>query len=83
MENDWPLNNNDGQGNSLNPGNETGHLNWLNNLEEYDMDALMGAADHVNTDQDDEDDEEHHLQGGQSSKSGKRFTAVQIQGLES
>ncbi|RLM74725.1 hypothetical protein C2845_PM15G05050 [Panicum miliaceum] len=84
MENDWPLNNNDGQGNSLNPGNETDHLNWLNNLEEYDMDALMGAADHVNTDQDaDEDDEELHLQAGQSSKPGKRFTAAQIHGLES
>ena len=85
MENNWPLNNNDGQGNnSLNPGNETGHLNWLNSLEEYDMDALMGADDHVNNDQD-EDDEEHNLQGAESSskRSGKRFTAEQILGLES
>jgi len=83
MENDWSLNNNDGQGNSLNPGNETDHLNWLSNLEEYDMDAFMGADDHANNDQD-EDDEEHHLQDMQSPKrSGKRFTAQQIQGLES
>ncbi|CAL5032744.1 unnamed protein product [Urochloa decumbens] len=79
MDDEWQ--NNDAQGTSLNPGNETVHPFLIDSVEEYDMDALLGAEDHVYTDQDDED-EEHNLQGGKSTKRGKRFTAHQIKELE-
>ena len=83
MDNEWQLNSNNEQGMGLNPGNETAYPNWINHMEEYDIDALLGAEDHVNTDQD-EDDEEHHHDGSKSSKRGKnRFTAKQIEQLES
>ncbi|XP_072151392.1 homeobox-leucine zipper protein ROC6 [Setaria viridis] len=83
MDNEWQLNSNNGQGMGLDPGNETAYPNWINHMEEYDIDALLGAEDHVNTDQD-EDDEEHHHDGSKSSKRGKnRFTAKQIEQLES
>ncbi|CAL5017538.1 unnamed protein product [Urochloa decumbens] len=81
MDNEWQLNN-DAQGTSLNPGNETIHPFLIDSVEEYDMDALLGAEDHhVYTDRDDED-EEHNLQGRKSTKRGKRFTAQQIIELE-
>ncbi|XP_004980253.1 homeobox-leucine zipper protein ROC6-like [Setaria italica] len=83
MDNEWQLNSNNEQGMGLNPGNETAYPNWINHMEEYDIDALLDAEDHVNTDQD-EDDEEHHHDGSKSSKRGKnRFTAKQIEQLES
>ncbi|CAN6234695.1 unnamed protein product [Urochloa humidicola] len=80
MDKEWLLNN-DAQGTSLNPGKETVHPFWIDSVEEYDMDALLGAEDLVCTDQND-DDEEHKLQGEKSTKRGKRFTAQQIIELE-
>lgn len=74
MDNEGELNNN-GQSIAHHNGDKTVPLHRIDQ-EEYDINALPGAEDHVNTNQD-EDDEE------QSSERGKRFTAEQIQELES
>ncbi|CAN6242102.1 unnamed protein product [Urochloa humidicola] len=77
MENKRQLDNN-GQGINLdlNKGNETTPLHGINK-EEYDVVAVQGTEDHVNTDQDEDDNE-------QSSEHGQpRFTPEQIQALES
>jgi homeobox-leucine zipper protein len=74
MDNEVELNNS-GQSITHNNGNETVPLHRTDQ-EEYDINALPGAEDHVNTNQDKDDKE-------QSSENGKRFTAEQIQELES
>lgn len=77
MENQGQLNNN-GQSSGLNMGNELVYLPW-EDMEEYDMDALMGEGDedHLNADQ--------AMVGEECppKKCGKRFTVAQLQELES
>jgi hypothetical protein len=84
MDNEWQLNSNNGLGMDFNPGNETVYPNWINYMEEYDMDALLGTEDQaVNADQDEDDEEHNNDDGSESSKRGKkRFTAEQIEQLE-
>ncbi|ONM18635.1 Homeodomain leucine zipper family IV protein [Zea mays] len=57
-------------------------LIYLPDIEEYDMDALMGDEDQLNTDQA-IFCEEHNLDKVSSSKRPKRFTVQQLQQLES
>ncbi|XP_021318696.1 homeobox-leucine zipper protein ROC6 [Sorghum bicolor] len=51
-------------------------------VEEYDMDALMGEEDHLNNDKA-TGGEEHNINNGSSSKRSKRFNVEQLQQLES
>jgi homeobox-leucine zipper protein len=57
-------------------------LIYLPDMEEYDMDALMGDEDQLNTDQA-IFREEHNVDKVSSSKRPKRFTVQQLQQLES
>ncbi|CAD6264044.1 unnamed protein product [Miscanthus lutarioriparius] len=80
MENEGQLNNNE-QDTGVNMGDD--ELIYLPlDMEEYDMDALIGDEDHLNTDQA-MGGQEHNINKGSSSKLAKCFTVGQLQQLES
>ena len=57
-------------------------LSWSSHTE-YDVDALLGAVDQVNTTQtDDDEDQSSHVSEQTPSNRTKRFTIDQIQQLE-
>lgn len=80
MENEGQQNNNE-QDIGVNMGDD-GLIYLPFDMEEFDMDDLMGDEGHLNTDQV-MDAEEQNINKGSSSKSSKRFTVDQLQQLES
>jgi homeobox-leucine zipper protein len=82
MENEGQLNNNsyeqDHDGFTM---DEIPDLPWNSHME-YDVDALLGAEDHVNTNQTTDDVDHRSPMGETPSKRAKRFTMDQIQELE-
>lgn len=82
MENEGQLNNNSNEQDHDGFTIEIPDLQWNNHME-YDVDALLGAEDHVNTTNQTTDDEGHRSPVGETpSKRTKRFTMDQIQELE-